>query len=176
MTPTRSVGLVKLVQHWVVSEEVLAGTKIPGGGERGRLYITLHCHHQNDSRIKMGSDVSHFHVSLIVRNKVTWHCPQTTTFEERGQMKQNWTEVLCLPAQLAHWPARLVLQMTFLVYQTESLQAQHISYNWCLWWAHWFLKNPLYSVFGNASSKQVTKHFVCHLPNDIQVCLVIQRS
>ena len=31
--------------------------------------------------IKMGSDESHFNVSLIVRDKVTrWH-PQTTTFE-----------------------------------------------------------------------------------------------
>ena len=36
--------LIKLV----VSEEVLAGTEVPGGGGRGRLYPTLHCHHQND--------------------------------------------------------------------------------------------------------------------------------
>ena len=32
--------------------------------------------------IKMGSDKSHFNVSLIVRDKVTRQCPQTTTFEE----------------------------------------------------------------------------------------------
>ena len=31
--------------------------------------------------IKMGSDKSHFTVSLIVRDKVTRQCPQTTTFE-----------------------------------------------------------------------------------------------
>ena len=30
----------------------------------------------------MGSDESHFNVSLIVRDKVTRPCPQTTTFEE----------------------------------------------------------------------------------------------
>ena len=30
--------------------------------------------------IKMGSDESHFNVSLIVRDKVTRQCPQTTTF------------------------------------------------------------------------------------------------
>ena len=36
----------------VVSEEVLAGTEIPGGGGRGRLYLTLHCHHQNDSALR----------------------------------------------------------------------------------------------------------------------------
>ena len=34
--------------------------------------------------IKMGSDESHFNVSLIVRDNVTRQCPQTTTFEERG--------------------------------------------------------------------------------------------
>ena len=35
------------------------------------IYLSLHCHHQNDSGIKMGSGESHFNVSLIVRNKVT---------------------------------------------------------------------------------------------------------
>ena len=36
------------------------------------LYLSLHCHHQNDSCIKMGSDAgSHFNASLIVRDKVT---------------------------------------------------------------------------------------------------------
>ena len=33
----------------------------------------------------VGSDESHFNVSLIVRDKVTRQCPQTTTFEEKGQ-------------------------------------------------------------------------------------------
>ena len=32
------------------------------------IYLSLHCHHQNDSCIKMGSDESHFNVSLIVRD------------------------------------------------------------------------------------------------------------
>ena len=27
------------------------------------IYISLHCHHQNDSCIKTGSDESHFNVS-----------------------------------------------------------------------------------------------------------------
>ena len=27
------------------------------------IYVSLHCHHQNDSCIKMGSDESHFNVS-----------------------------------------------------------------------------------------------------------------
>ena len=65
-------------------------------GEREIIYLSLHCHHQNDSCIKMGSDESHFNVSLIVRDKVTRHCPQTTTFEEKGEPKRNRTEVLLL--------------------------------------------------------------------------------
>ena len=48
-------------------------------GKREIIYLSLHCHHQNDSCIKMGSDESHFNVSLIVRDKVTTQCPQTTT-------------------------------------------------------------------------------------------------
>ena len=28
------------------------------------IYLLLHCHHQNDSCIKMGSDESHFNVSV----------------------------------------------------------------------------------------------------------------
>ena len=38
--------------------------------------------------IKMGSDESHFNVSLIVRDKVTRQCLQTTTFEEKGEPKR----------------------------------------------------------------------------------------
>ena len=40
--------------------------------------LSLHCHHQNDSYVKMGSGESHFNVSLLVRDKVTnnVHKPQ----------------------------------------------------------------------------------------------------
>ena len=60
------------------------------------MYLSLHCRHQNDSCIKMGSDESHFNLSLIVRDKVTRQCPQTTRFEEKGDPKRNRTEVLLL--------------------------------------------------------------------------------
>ena len=62
-----------------------------GGGEY--LYLSLHCHHQNDFCIRVGSDESHFNVSLIVRDKATRQCPQTTTFEEKGEPKRIRTEV-----------------------------------------------------------------------------------
>ena len=66
--------------------------EVGGGGEI--IYLSLHYHHQNDFCIKVGSDESHFNVSLIVRDKVTRQCPQTTTFEEKGEPKQIRTKVL----------------------------------------------------------------------------------
>ena len=45
------------------------------------------------SCIKTGRDESHFNVSLIVRDKVTRQCPETTRFEEKGEPKQIRTEV-----------------------------------------------------------------------------------
>ena len=62
-------------------------------GKREIIYLSLHCHHQNDSCIKMGSDENHFNVSLILTDKVTRQCPQITTFEEKGEPKRIRTEV-----------------------------------------------------------------------------------
>ena len=61
--------------------EVLGGREI--------IYLSLHCHHQNDLCIKMASDESHFNVSLIVKDKATSRCPQTTTFEEKKRKKKG---------------------------------------------------------------------------------------
>ena len=44
----------------------------------------------------MSSGESHFKLSLIVRDKVTRQCPQTTTFEEKGEPKRNRAEALLL--------------------------------------------------------------------------------
>ena len=35
-----------------------------GGGWGEIIYLSLHCHHQNDLCIKVGSDESHFNVSV----------------------------------------------------------------------------------------------------------------
>ena len=63
------------------------------GGERyyytDRYTVTT----RNDSCIKMGSDESHFDVSLIVMAKVTKQCPETTIFEEKGEPKRNLTSL-----------------------------------------------------------------------------------
>ena len=68
-------------------------------GKREIIYISLQCHRQNDSSIKMGSDESHFNVSLTVRDKVTRQCPQTTTFLKRKDSRSGIEpRSFCLPA------------------------------------------------------------------------------
>ena len=47
----------------------------------------------------MGTDESHFNVSLIVRDKVTRQCPQTTTFEDKGEPKRIRTEAPLLTSE-----------------------------------------------------------------------------
>ena len=67
------------------------------GKEGDYTYLSLHCHHQNDSCIKMGSDESHFNVSFIVRDKS--HNTVSTDhniFEERGEPKRNRAKALLL--------------------------------------------------------------------------------
>ena len=41
----------------------VGGTGVWRWGKREIIDLLLHCHHQNDSYIKMGSDESHFNVS-----------------------------------------------------------------------------------------------------------------
>ena len=63
-----------------------------GGGEEGereRVHLSLHCHHQNDSCNKMGSDVRHFNVS--VGSDGQSHKTVSTNhnlFEEKGEPKR----------------------------------------------------------------------------------------
>ena len=75
-----------------------------GGGGRGKevwrlgkrkiIYVSLHCRHQNDSRAKMGSDQSHFNVS--VGSDGQSHKTMSTNHnlsEEKGEPKWYRTEV-----------------------------------------------------------------------------------
>ena len=66
-------------------------------GEREIIYLSLHCHHQNDTCIKMGSDESHFDVSAgsdgqSHRTVSTNH----NLYEEKGGPKRYRTEVFPL--------------------------------------------------------------------------------
>ena len=66
-------------------------------GKREIIYISLHCHHQNDSCVKVGSDESHFNAS--VGSDGQSHKTVSTNhnlFEEKGEPKRYRTEVLPL--------------------------------------------------------------------------------
>ena len=68
-----------------------------GGGGREIIYLSLHCHHQDDSCIKMGSDERHFNIS--VGSDGQSHKTVSTNhnlFEEKGEPKRYRTEVLPL--------------------------------------------------------------------------------
>ena len=73
-------------------------------GKRESIYLSLHCHHQNDSCIKMGSDESHFIVSSIVRDKVTTRPrPQTTFLMKKNSRSGIEPRSLCFKP--AHKPS-----------------------------------------------------------------------
>ena len=66
-------------------------------GEREIIYLSVHCHHHSDFCIKMGSDESHFNVS--VGNDGQGHKTASTNhnlFDEKGEPKRYRTEVLPL--------------------------------------------------------------------------------
>ena len=66
-------------------------------GEREIIYLSLHCHYQNDFCIKMGSDESHLNVS--VGSDGQGHKTVSTNhniFEEKGEPKWYRTKVLLL--------------------------------------------------------------------------------
>ena len=61
------------------------------------IYLSLHCHRQNDSYIKMDSNKSHFNVSVGSNGQS--HKTVSTDhklFEEKGEPKRYRTEVLPL--------------------------------------------------------------------------------
>ena len=66
-------------------------------GEREIIYLSLHCSHQNDSCIQMGTDKSHFNVSAGGDGQS--HKTVSTNhnlFEEKGELKRYRNEVLPL--------------------------------------------------------------------------------
>ena len=107
-------------------------------GGRGRLYTYRYSHHQNGFCIKVGSDESHFNVSLIVRDKVTRQCPQLLKTEKGEPKKQIRTEVpllTSLPTPYRLGPHRLT-----------ASQSQHC---YCYSSTEWFLRptDVSYTVF-----------------------------
>ena len=89
------------------------------GEEGDYIYLLLHCHHQNDFCIKMGSDESHFNVS--VGNDGQSHKTVSANhnlFKEKSEPKRYRTEVLPLTSPNAlkpahHWSYELVSKQSF---------------------------------------------------------------
>ena len=71
-----------------------------GGGEKREIiHLSLHCHRQNDSCIKMGSDESHFNVSLTVKgeSRKTMSTDRNLSEENRNRSGIE-PRSFCLPA------------------------------------------------------------------------------
>ena len=69
-------------------------------GKREIIYLSLDCHHQNYSCVKMGSDESHFNVSLTARDNITRQCPQTQLLKTKES--RNGIELRYLPLGHTH--------------------------------------------------------------------------
>ena len=80
---------VRLIVRDKVTRQCPQTTTVWRWGKREIIYLSLHCRRQNDSCVKMGSNKSHFNVSLIVRNKVIRRCPQTSTFSKRKESRNG---------------------------------------------------------------------------------------
>ena len=72
-------------------------------GKRDVIYLSLHCHHQNDSCITMGSDESYFNVPLrrdkVTRSQDSVHRPQLLKRKE-GEADSNRDPSAYLPDAL----------------------------------------------------------------------------
>ena len=68
------------------------GEKGEGGmevGEREIIYLSLHCHHQNNSALRWAAMRAILMFQLEVMDKVIGQCPQTTTFLKRKESRSG---------------------------------------------------------------------------------------
>ena len=92
------LNVYRIHQVYMGREEGREG-RMEVGEEGDYIYLSLHCHHQNDPCIKMGSDESSFNVSLIARDKIRSQCPQTTNFEKRRSRSEVPLLVSLMPCR-----------------------------------------------------------------------------
>ena len=73
---------------------------VRGWGEREMIYLSLHCHHQNDSCIKIGSDESHFFVFINCEGQSHKTVSTDHNFSLKRKESRSGFEPrsLCLPA------------------------------------------------------------------------------
>ena len=63
-------------------------------GKREIIYLSLHCHHQNDFCIKMGSNESHFSFINCEGQSHKTMSTNCNLSEEKGELKQNPNQLL----------------------------------------------------------------------------------
>ena len=117
-----------------------------GGGEgvwwwreREIIYLSLHTRTHTGYTVttrmtpalRWAAKRNRFNVSLIVRDKVTKRCPQTTTFEEKGEPKRIRTEVplltsLTIALPLGHTGSRVPAVAKILQFTSASPVPRHV--------------------------------------------------
>ena len=70
-------------------------------GEREIIYLSLDCHHQNDFCIKMGSDESHFNVSVGSDGQ-----SQDSVHKPQHFLRERMAEAVSNRGPSAHQPYR----------------------------------------------------------------------
>ena len=94
----------------VVNEEVLAWTKTPGGGGRGRLYVMVLRHHQDDSCIKVA--VMKAILTLILWGTKAQNSSHKLQLLKREESYNGIKTRSCLPAwHLTTRPNRLIIMV-----------------------------------------------------------------
>ena len=79
--------------YWGRGEEGAEGVR--RWGKREIIYLSLlHCHHQNDSCIKMDSDESHVNISEGNRQFIKKRASRLHTFISKRNIRDETTELL----------------------------------------------------------------------------------
>ena len=108
-TSTETIRLTRVGRRW---------------GKREIIHLSLNCHHQNDSSIKIGSDESHFNVLLTVTDKVTRQSPQILTFLKR---RQNRSGIEPRPFRLPQYqPYRWAKPADYCKWDTRSFARSYL--------------------------------------------------
>ena len=89
-----STETVRLIRD---GEKGGGGKRVWRWGKRKIIYLSRHCYHQNDFCIAVGSNESHFNVSVGTDGQ-SRETVSTNHYlsEEKGELKQHQTEVLPL--------------------------------------------------------------------------------
>ena len=94
-TPTETIRLIR--------DREKGGKCVQRCEKKEIIYLLIHCHHQNDSCIKVGGNESHFHVS-VGSDGQSYKTVSTNhnLFEKKGEPKWYQTEVLPLTSLMPY--------------------------------------------------------------------------